>query len=233
MNPDKKLACVVVDDDDVSRKLVEDFVLRTPSLQLAGSFAAPQQALLCLSTQPPDILLLDVEMPGMNGLDLIRAVHKLPYVILVTAERNYALDAFELEAGDFLLKPLSYPRFVRAISKALRQLAATPVRPETDAFYIRHQSRYIRLSVDELDWVEAIGDYVDIHLAERRYTIHTTMKALETRLPAESFARVHRSYIVRLGAIREIEENTMNVAGKVLPIGKSYREGLLQRLNLL
>lgn len=237
-----KLTCAIVDDDEVSRTLIARFAEKAEFLTVEGSYQNPEDALKAIGQEPVDILFLDIEMPEMTGIDLIGALETKPYIILITSREEYAIKAFELEVTDYILKPFNYSRFIKAVNK-VKELAKTGVAEaplpangtatEAKELYVKHQSRYVKVPYRSIQWVEAIGDYVEIHTDERKYTIHTTMKTVESKLPASIFARVHRSYIVRLDAIAEIEDNTLSLGKKLIPIGKSYRDALMATLNLL
>lgn len=232
------LRCVILEDDSVSREILEKYVEQTNGLELDACFERPEMALNHLQNKGTDLLLLDVELPQMNGTQVLEHLERQPHVIFVTSDREYALDAFEHRAVDFLLKPFDYARFTKAIAR-VRELQESAgqdagVSPDLNALFVRHQSKYVKVLLSEILFVEAIGDYMQIHTLKRRYTVHSTMKGMEQKLPGSAFQRVHRSYIIRLDAIEEIEDNTLLLPGnKFVPVGKSYRNRLLERLNLL
>jgi DNA-binding LytR/AlgR family response regulator len=227
------LRTLIVDDDPVSRNLLEQFVAKAPFLRLLDKIGDPSEAINYLSDNAVELLILDVNMPEMTGLQLIESLSSRPLVIMVSADKDYALEAFDLDVVDFLLKPLNFARFYKAAIRAQEMFQTRLEQPTIEALFIRHNSRFQRLNLSEITWIEAVGDYVNIVAGERRFTVHTTMKLLESRLPAAQFQRVHRSFIVRLDAILEIEDNTLVVKDKLVPIGKSYREGLFNRLNMI
>jgi len=229
----RKLNCVVIDDDDISRQIVEKFIEKAEILTLVQSYSNANDAINDLAKADIDILFLDVEMPEVSGFDLIRNLTTNPYVVLITSKPEYALDAFEYDVVDYLLKPITYPRFLKAVNKVQELSTSTIAGNNSEDLFVKHNSRYIKIPASEIQWIEAIGDYVEIWTADRKYIAHTTMKALEKRLSKAIFVRVHRSYIVRLNSITEIEDSTLVINKKVIPIGKSFRDELMAQLNLI
>lgn len=235
------MRCLVVDDDAMARAVLEHFIAQHASLELAGSCENAVDAVNLLQQQAVDVMFLDVEMPSMTGLELVQSLTHTPQVILVTAKQEYALEAFEIEVTDYLLKPVSYPRFLKAIQRVERQLhlerqqAERPDDPTAPArfVFIRSEGKLIRLNLEMIQWIEAQGDYVLIHATSKRYLVHATMKGLLDKLPAADFARVHRSYIVRIDQINDIADTTLVIDRKVIPLGSAYKEELLQRLRMI
>ncbi|MFW5658526.1 MAG: LytR/AlgR family response regulator transcription factor [Bacteroidota bacterium] len=236
------LSCIVVEDDPVAERILTKYIDQTPGIELRHAYDSAEPALESLKSEPCDVLFLDIELPKMRGTDLLEQLETRPMVVFVTSDRDYALDAFQFNAVDFLLKPLEYDRFMRAVERIKELVTAAPLPEdapepaahEADSIFVRHNSKYVRVELDCISWVEAIGDYVQIYTKDRRYTVHSTMKAMDQKLPKALFQRVHRSYIIRMDAIQEIEDNTLVLPdGKLIPIGKSYRNGLLERLNML
>jgi len=229
------IKCIVIDDDEVSRRIIEKFIEKAESLELLAAFSNAEDAAPKLNPQEVGLLFLDVEMPEVSGLELIQNLTNLPPTILITSNKDYALEAFELDVVDFLLKPFTYLRFLKAVTKAIDLAKGSEVETtlSPEVFFVKHNSRYVKVFTKDIVWIEAIGDYVEVYTKEKKYTAHITMKALEQKLPAKDFARVHRSYIVNLSSILEIEDNTLSLGKKLIPIGKSYRETLLKALNTI
>ena len=244
------MTCLIVDDDPVARALLGRFVERYDGLTLGGAFEDAVAATNALRVMDADLLFLDVEMPEMTGLEMAEALgDDGPQVILVTSKAEYARDAFEIEATDYLVKPPTYARFHKAVERARRRADAfaTPAsepaasEPEcagaglapTDSLFVKVDGRLVKLDLGVLDWVEAQKDYVLFRAAGAEHLVYATMKAVEARLPGEAFARVHRSYLVRVGAIEDLEDGSLVVGDKVIPVGASYRARLMERLNTL
>jgi DNA-binding LytR/AlgR family response regulator len=239
----ESLRCIVIDDDAISRSLIEKFIEKTEDLELAASFANPEDAITAIKSNDADVVFLDVEMPQMSGLELIKNVSQLPPIVLTTSQKDYAIEAFELDVVDYLLKPFVYARFLKSLEKVRERLerAAAADSPFQDDLFIKVNSRYVKLPCSEIRWITAIGDYVEIHTINRKHTVHTTMKMLERKLPGRYFVRIHRSHIVNIHSITEIEDNTIvleykvdnRLEKKLLPVGKSFRDNLLKTLNMI
>jgi DNA-binding LytR/AlgR family response regulator len=228
--------CLIIDDDEIARRAVQHCVERTDFLHLEGSCASVPEALKIIREKKIDLIFLDVEMPEMSGIDFLRTFKEIPQIILITGKKEYAADAFDYDVTDFILKPVDYPRFLKASMKAQSINANMQVNHENgeDALFIKKEgNRLVRLPAKEIIWIEALADYVNIHTKDARHTVLATMKSIEAKLPAKDFIRIHRSYIVRLDQVSEIEENAVNVAGKLLPVSRSHKDDLFSRLKLL
>lgn len=225
------MRCLVVDDDALARAFMEHFIARHGALELIGSCESALEASGILKHERVDLVFLDIEMPEMNGLELIQRLTRRPQVILVTAKEEYAIDAFEVEVTDYLLKPVKYARFLKAVERAERRARAE--RLQAEHVFIKTEGRLVRLELAAVQWIEAQGDYVLIHTDTGRYLVHSTMKAMIDRLPESDFARVHRSFIVRLDRIDDVSATSLVVGRRVIPIGASYKEDLHRRLHTL
>jgi DNA-binding LytR/AlgR family response regulator len=226
--------CLIVDDDEIARRSVQHAVERTDFLRLAGSCSSVPEAMKIIRENKIDLVFLDVEMPEMTGIDFLRTFKEIPQIILITGKKEYAAEAFDYDVTDFLLKPIDYPRFLKAAMKAQTIRDSMQVKDGEDALFIKKDgNRLVRLPAKDILWVEALADYVNIHTKEIRHTVLATMKSIEAKLPSKDFIRIHRSYIVRLDQVSEIEENSVMVGGKMLPVSRSHREDLFKRLKLL
>ena len=228
------LNCIVVDDDEMSRKVVVHFIEKTNFLQLTKEFDNGIDATRYLDEEHVDIIFLDVQMPEMSGMDFINALEKDIDVILITSEQKYAVEAFEKKVTDYLVKPIEYSRFIQAAEKALKNVeikrAAAGQRKE---FYVRADAKIVRISYEKILFVEALADYVIIQTEAKKHIVHFTMKGIANRLPEEEFVRTHRSYIVNLDKIEALEDNSILIGEKYIPIGASHKEALLDQLNFL
>ena len=228
------LNCIVVDDDEMSRKVVVHFIEKTNFLQLTKEFDNGIDATRYLDEEHVDIIFLDVQMPEMSGMDFINALEKDIDVILITSEQKYAVEAFEKKVTDYLVKPIEYSRFVQAAEKALKNIeikrAAAGQRKE---FYVRADAKIVRIAYEKILFVEALADYVIIQTEAKKHIVHFTMKGIANRLPEDEFVRTHRSYIVNLDKIEALEDNSILIGEKYIPIGASYKEALLDQLNFL
>ncbi len=228
------LTCIIVEDELMARKSLQRLCEQQESLDVLSVFDNATAALDFLTEQSVDLIWLDVEMPGLSGFELLEQLPSIPYVVLTTSKTEYAFDAFQYQVTDYLKKPITLPRFKMAVEKVLELSARN--KPETadgrSEIYIKTDGRYIRLPFEAISYVENTGDYVKIFTTNQTHVVYTTMKSLEEKLGTQ-FLRVHRSYIVHLGKIVDIEENTLVISNKVIPISRANKSELMSRLNLL
>jgi len=240
------LRCLVVDDDPLSVQIVLNCIANTPFLQAVGSCTSAVAAaeMLRTQTQPIDVLFLDVEMPMMSGIDLLRMQIELPQVVLITSSDNYAVQAFEFAVADYLLKPLSYPRFLQAAQKVLEiinterateaeTVGLTTPTTELDFTFVKVDTKLVRVDFKEVQYVEALGDYVHIVTSHSKLIVYSTMRAIEEKFPPSQFVRVHRSFIANINCIQALEDNSLLIKDKHIPVGQTYLRTVLQRLNRL
>jgi DNA-binding LytR/AlgR family response regulator len=231
------MIAIVVDDNKIARFTVKQLASQLPGLELSGEFDNALDALNHLLKFPVDLLLLDIEMPGMSGIELSRNMgNKHPLIIFTTSKKDYAVEAFELNVVDYLVKPITPARFAQAIDRARSVISSNmeEVSLNNDEFIFIRDSNIVRkLRLDEILFAEAMGDYVKLYTARKFYAIHTTMKTVEDRLPPSDFLRVHRSYLISVGKIDSIQEGAIVINGKPLPVGDAYRAALNKRMNVL
>jgi len=232
--------CIIVDDDPMSCKILETYVNKSPSLGLAGIFGDSVSARNSLmSKSDVDLIFLDIEMPEMDGFDFLSSLQNPPSIIVVSASENHAFKAFDFNVVDYLLKPVSYSRFCKAVEKMMRMSTgrSTPSAAGEEEIFIKKASSLVRLKLKEILYIEALENYVNVMTLDEKYTIHFTMRAIESQLPSSLFIRIHRSYMVNKSAIRSISENslviTMGNASRTLPVGKSFREAILNDINIM
>jgi len=227
------MKCVIIDDNEVARTAVRHCVEKTPFLTLVGTYANPIEALEGLKRNPADLLLLDVEMPEMSGIDFIKTFHDIPQVILITSKREYAAEAFDFNVTDYIVKPVQYPRFLKAVSKAKEIHETFKESPESEELFIKVDSKLVHINLKDIRVIEALADYVHIFVNKERYTVLSTMKAIEDKLPKKDFCRVHRSYIVRLDKIVELDDHTVVIVDRNIPVSRNMKEQLMKALNKL
>lgn len=232
----KNYTCMAVDDSEVQLVLLKNYIKKTDNLTLSGIFNNPVEAYNYLSKNEVDILLLDIDMPEISGLDLLKMLKNPPQTILITSKPEFALEAFELDAIDYILKPPQYPRFLKAVSKAITFIEnskGTSTEVEEEAIFVKSNGKLLRIEVDSIDYFEAMSDYVVIHTEEKRsYIVYATMKEFETKMEGfKKFYRIHRSYLIHSQKIKSIENGQVLIAEKLLPIGNTYKEGFLAKLN--
>lgn len=232
--------CIIIEDDKLSSRIIEEFINRTADLNHLQSFTNAVDAINALKEEDNvQLIFLDVELPDMTGMEFLDSLELTPQVIITTSKDKYAVDAFNHEVTDYLVKPIGYPRFYKAIERARKRMQ---MRNGLDMIgkeeiFIKKNSTLVRLRYDQILWVEALENYVIFNTYDDKFTIHFTMKAIEQKLPTSKFTRVHRSFIVNTGSIEVIEDNSVLIktpdGNKSIPIGKSYKDKLMGDINLM
>lgn len=231
--------CIIVDDDKLTCKILEGYVSKSTLLTLVGSFSDSVEARNILTARHDiDLIILDIEMPEMNGFDFIGSLDFPPNIIIVSSAEEYALKAFDFNVVDYLLKPVTYGRFCKAIDKTVRYFARKENNPNGDEeIFIKKGSSLVKLKLRDIIYIEALENYVTLNTNDDKFTIHFTMKAIENQLPSGVFIRVHRSFIINKSMIQSIKENSLdlNIGGslKNIPVGKSFRDSLLNDINVM
>lgn len=227
------LNCLIVDDEELARRLVRSYCERLPGLTVAAEAAQPVAALSALREHNIDLVFLDIEMPGMTGLDLIRSLRRPPAFILTTAYSEYALEGFELDVVDYLLKPFGFERFVRAVEKArdyrFPDGPGTGAPPPATYQLVRADRKVYRIPHDEILYVESLREYVAYHTPGGRRVALGSLRQLEAELPP-NFLRVHKSYIVAADRVEALEGHQLVIGKARIPVGRSYREAVGRRL---
>ena len=234
------LSCLVVDDEPSAVDLLRLFIAQTPFLTLAGSTTSPVEALAFLQRQPVDLFFLDINMPQLSGLDLMRLVPAPTKVVLTTAYSEFAVAGFELEALDYLLKPIAFERFLKAAQKALHAASHSPApwppaEPAADYLFVKTEGKgkMVKVNFEDLLYVEGLKNYVALHTADERVVTLLNIKDLESRLPARQFLRVHKSFIVALPKIQALDGNQILFKGlkTSVPLGDTYRAAFFDALQ--
>lgn len=230
-----KFSCIVIDDEPLAREGVKLHIADTDLLVFKAEFGNAIKAGEYLTMNDVDIIFLDIEMPGLSGLEFLRLIPNKSMVILTTAYPQYALEAFELEVVDYLLKPIKFDRFFKAVNKAIDviKLKATGIselepNPETD-IYIKSDRKYVKLSYDEIKYIKGLKDYVIVHTDKGKYITALNVKTILKKLPANKFARVSKSYIINIAKIESVDIDTIFLSGEEIPLGNSYKEEFLKR----
>ncbi len=227
--------CLAIDDEPLALDLLADNIARVPFLSLKGTCENVFEAGEILSKEKIDLIFLDIQMPGLNGLQFLRTLPEAPLVIFITAYKQYALEGYELDVVDYLLKPVSLERFVKACNKAksihdLRNAQEANV-ASPDYLFLNAGYSMQKVVFDQVTWIEGLRDYVQIHLKEAKpLTIRITLKALEELLP-DRFMRVHKSYMVSWNAVSAVRRNSLLIDEQEIPIGESYQEAVRERLG--
>jgi DNA-binding LytR/AlgR family response regulator len=231
------MKCIVVDDNKMARMALKQLVNQVPNLELVAECSDASETLSILNSNGIDLVLLDIEMPGMTGIDLIKKLgNKKPLIIFTTAKTDYAVEAFELNVVDYLVKPIALPRLKQAVEKAQETLESNKqeVKVEEQGFvFVKDNGILKRISIDDILFLEAMGDYVKVHTPQKFHVVHATLKSIEEKLPSTKFIRVHRSYIVAINKIDFIQEGTISIGKTSIPVADTHKANLNKRLNLL
>ena len=228
--------CIVVDDEQHAIDILIHYIDQTPMLHLVASTTNPIEALQVVATQKVDLVFLDIHMPDLSGIDFVKAVNGKSKVILTTAYSEFALEGYELDVVDYLLKPIRLARFLAAVQKAAKGLKEEKDEAdEGDYIFVKTESKgkLLKINLSEIDFIEGMKNYVAIHSAGKKTMVYTSMKEIEERLPAKHFLRVHKSFIIRIDRISGIEGNRVllkNVSSDVM-IGENYKNELMERVR--
>jgi two-component system, LytTR family, response regulator len=235
-----KLNCVIIEDEPLARNLLVDYVKKVPSLNLIEAFSNPLLAMETLRSAAIDVLFLDVQMPEITGISLLKILKKRPLVVLTTAYSQYALEGYELDVADYLLKPITFERFLKSVDKITQRLESIPSAqpsvveslPNTSAFiFVKDGTKLVKVKLDEILYIEGLKDYVTIHTSSQKIITLQRLKALEEQLPSNKFIRIHNSYIVSLDAIDVIQKNEVQIKGVSLPVGDTYRKSFKEFID--
>lgn len=229
--------CLIVDDNKIARTTLKQLASQVKDMVVVEECANAMEVYNFLQDHQVDLILLDIEMPGMTGLELTQNLgNKRPVIIFITSKKEYAAEAFELNVADYIVKPVTPLRFIQAIDKAREILQSKTEEfklADEEFIFIRDSNIVRRLKLDDILFAEAMGDYVKLYTTQKFFAIHTTLKAVEERMPPSRFLRVHRSYIVALPKIDTIQDGALVINGKPVPVADAYRAALNKRMNVL
>lgn len=236
----KTLQCVVIDDEPLAIDILERYIARVPFLEMAGTFRSAVKALAFVRGAHIDLLFLDINMPDIDGIDFVNDLDYHAMVIFTTAYSRYAVASYDCGAVDYLMKPINFPRFLKAVGRALERAAANMRENGTDGgaaaddgiLMVKSGSQYVRLNINEIQFIQAAGNYVNIVTGKKEVMALMTMREILERLPADRFARIHKSYIVAINKIDVIERDCVLIHRKEMPVGRNYRHHLLEMLHL-
>ncbi|MEP6596221.1 MAG: LytTR family DNA-binding domain-containing protein [Ginsengibacter sp.] len=230
-----KLHCIIADDEPVARKGIEEEIKEITFLQLAGVAENAMQANELIIKQNIDLILLDIQMPKLNGLDFLRSIKNPPLIIIITAYSEYAIEGFNLDVIDYLVKPVPFERLLKACNKAkeyfeLKQKTPDKKYKADDFFFIKCENKYEKIFLNELLFVEAADNYVTIHTTSRTFLSYLTLKNVEEYLEGNNFMKVHKSFIVAIDKINFIEGNSIIIMKKTIPISRNIKEDVMERI---
>ena len=231
---------IIIDDEKMARAIIGQLISANKNLNLISEFSNAIEAIKFLNQNEVDLIFLDIHMPNFTGFDLIQTLKNPPKVILITSDKNFALDAFEYECiVDYIVKPITPERFNKAVQKVMSVSSSNGVTKKSTEnetgkeLYVNIDRRLIKINFESIKLVEAKGDYILIKTEGKNYTVHSTMKKIEEKLPDDLFLKIHRSYIINTKKIIDIEDNSVLIDNDVIPVSRSNRPELIKRLNLL
>jgi DNA-binding LytR/AlgR family response regulator len=230
------IKCIILEDEELAAKSLIKILSGIDQIELKGHYYDPMEAQNEVDFRDIDLIFLDVEMPEISGIDFIKSLRNPPRVIVTTARSDFAIGAFEINAVDFILKPVTLSAVLSALQK-FNELEYPEVReklsPEAESIFIKVDTNLVHLKFDEILWMEALGDYVGFHTSEKRYVVKVTLAFIEKRIAKKNFARVHRSFMVNTDKIKMIDDLSLVIMEKLIPISRGSRAGLMESINLL
>ncbi len=233
-----KINCIIIDDEPLARKGLKEYITDIDFLHLAGEFDNPLKASELLTSHHIQLILLDIQMPRITGLDWLKTLQHQPQVIITTAYPQYALEGFEINALDYLVKPISFNRFLQGAMRAKeyfevrdKDLVMARDTSATDYFFIKSDNKLVKIFFHEILFAEALQNYVCIHTTDKKYISYLTFKAVEEYLPADQFIKTHKSYIISAAKINSIEGNLVYIGTHCIPISRNYKEETMEKLT--
>ena len=228
-----KIRCLIVDDEPLAQRVIEKYAQDISFLEVVAKCNQAVDAIEILQRETVDVIFLDINMPKLSGIDFLKTMKNMPLVIITTAYAEYALEGYELDVVDYLMKPFAFDRFVKAVHKAQNALAtrtmprelgvSTGQQPEEHYIFIKSGKKTFKVNLDDLLYVEALGDYVKIYTSEKMIVSYQSMKHLESVLPPSRYPRIHKSFLISLSKVELIEGNQVRIGGKFIPIGSNYK----------
>jgi two-component system, LytTR family, response regulator len=225
------LNCIITDDEPIALEILENFIVQVPGLHLAGKCKDAMETFALMRSVNPDVLFMDIQMPGLNGINYIRSLRNAPAIVLTTAFPEFAIDGYELDITDYLLKPFSFERFLKAVDKVITKVApkdAPMLQPDASALttclFVKSNNEHVHVNFSDILYLQAMENYVQIHLEKKVITALTTMKSIELKLPTKKFLRIHKSYIVNLEKVDSIKNYVFKIGQKEIDTGNFYRK---------
>jgi DNA-binding LytR/AlgR family response regulator len=223
--------CIIIEDEPAAQTLLQSYIAKCPDFRLSATFYDAISAQVFLDTNPIDLIFLDINLPEMSGVSFLRSLVHPPLVIFTTAYPQYAVDGFDLEVIDFLLKPFSFERFCKAVNKAREKIKTKSAGAQPSKITVKSDRKIYQIAVNDILFIESCGDYILLHCTDKKLTIHGTLKSWEEKLSSSQFLKVHRTIIVNLQKIDHIEGNIICVEGHKLPVSEQYKEQILTHLG--
>ncbi|MDD3507179.1 MAG: LytTR family DNA-binding domain-containing protein [Parabacteroides sp.] len=223
-----KLKCIITDDEPIARKGLQNYVERIDFLELVGVCEDAIQLNKQLKSQQADLLFLDIEMPYMTGIELLNSLSNPPKVIITSAYAEYAIKGYDLEVSDYLLKPISFDRFLKAVNKVYDQLISSQTPVVQDYLFVKTSLKLEKIRFNDMRFIEGVENYVAIYTSDGKIITHTTLRTILQKLPAERFVQVHKSYLVNIDKIDSIEGNLLGIGKNKIPLSRTYKETALE-----
>jgi len=234
----KTIHCIIVDDEPVAREIIESHLQKIDTIKIIASCKNAMEAFNVINTHKIDLIFLDINMPEISGLSFARSINKNIKIIFTTAYREYAVDGFDLKAVDYLLKPISFERLLQAVNKFLNENSSVYKEEKeelsvekSDFVFVRSDRKMIKINFSDINYIESLGDYLKIHLQNKTIVTRETMSNMEAKLPKKDFIRIHRSFILSISKIESFTNEFVEVNKKAIPISRSYKKEVLQRLE--
>ncbi|MEM9324601.1 MAG: LytTR family DNA-binding domain-containing protein [Bacteroidota bacterium] len=228
------MTCIIVDDDEMARASLESLCTKIEELKVVKTCENGLDAMKFLKSNNVDLVFLDIDMPDFTGMDLVKSVDNLPQIIFTTGHLQYALEAFEYHVTDFIPKPIEFRRLLKAVERAKElQTNVDTGKDLQNDIYVRVDGRYIRLDFEDILYIESLGDYVTFITNSGKHIVHSTLKNIDEKIKSEDFLKVHRSYIVNLTKIVDIEETNLVIKDKVIPVSRAHRPVLMQKIKTI
>ncbi len=225
------MTCVVIDDEPLARKGMELLIEQIPTLELKGCFSNAIEAGNFLATTAIDILFIDIQMPGLSGIDYLKSIEGRNNVIIITAFPQFAIEAFELNVVDYLVKPVRFDRFYKAVARVLN-INHDKIHLEEDYIFIRTERKYIRTNYNEIDYIEGLKDYAVVHCDKDKHMVALNLKTVHSFLPKNLFVRINKSFVINITKIKSIDNDWVYINSKMIPIGDNYKKSVIDFINL-
>jgi DNA-binding LytR/AlgR family response regulator len=231
-----KIKCIIIDDEPLAIKIIENYLTDFPQMELVATFNTAIAALPTIEKDKIDVIFLDINMPKMSGLDFLRSLPTSPHIVITTAYREYAVESFDLDVLDYLVKPIPFGRFLKAITKINNR-----VNPEKDKTYetpfkeepfifLKVDKKLMKIKLNDILFIESLKDYIKVITTTGDYLVHKSMASIEEELPSENFLRIHRSFTIALNKIKSVEGNSVEIANRRVPIGRNYLQIAKQKI---
>jgi DNA-binding LytR/AlgR family response regulator len=232
-----KIKCIIIDDEELAARVIKNHLNEFPNMELVGSFLTPMEALSTIENNKIDVIFLDINMPKMSGLEFVKTLVTMPLIVITTAYREYAVESFDLNVLDYLVKPIPLGRFVKAIDKINRKMGIKNEREqeqllsrEEPFIFLRVDKKLIKFKLNDILYVESLKDYIKVYTLLGDFLVHKSMTSLMDELPQSNFIRIHRSFSIAINKVNSVEGNSVEIANRRIPIGRNYIQDTKQKI---